>query len=119
MAAQSREILVPHLSTYQFEVLLCNYRQTLTKTYVGRHHDSELEQYTKVRNWFGMEHMMMFDFLRKRKDIFPPECLGELNGWTDKRKELNTVFADHGYFWSDLRFDYSKTTDLANPVARS
>lgn len=119
VGAQVHKELMPNLTPFQFEVLLCNYRQSLKSTYVGRHHDSELEQWSKLSNYWGPVSMHQFgDFFASRAALIEPEYLGEVNGWSGKRKELSTVFKDHGYFWTDATYDYNKTTDLAFPVRK-
>lgn len=108
-------------SYYELEVLLCNARQSLYSgtLYVGRTIDSELEYYEKCRRRFSDPTAGRFDFFKMRRRTFPPECLGELQGWTGVRRELKTY---RGYVWSDLRYDWHKTLasgDFDNPVRRT
>ena len=116
------EELGREVSYYLLEVLLCNWRQTQHGTlYVGRTIDSELAYYHKVAKYMaslGGDMPLERAFFQARREAFPAECLGELQGWDDVRVPLKHVFAQQGYFWSDLLFDWNKTTDLAYPVRR-
>jgi hypothetical protein len=94
---------------FDVEVALCNYRQSLKKGYPSMNHDYELTHFQNVGN-------VDFPFFELRKRLFPPECLGELQGWTRTRDELSSV-ADK-YIWCDLDYDYQATTDLLNPANR-
>jgi hypothetical protein len=110
------------VSYYLLEVLLCNWRQTQHGTlYVGRTIDSELAYYHKVARYVAGQGGTMpleAEFFRARREAFPAECLGEVQGWDDVRLPLKHLFAEHGYFWSDLRFDWNRTDDLARPARR-
>lgn len=104
---------------FVMETLLCNYRQALEWRYPGRSHDSELAYYYKAEEYWGQEALAgMCDFFGTRLKLFPHECLGELHGWRAPRKELDETFTNHGYLWSDVEYDYSRTTDLARPAVR-
>jgi len=109
------------VSNYEFEALLCNYRQTLSERkafYVGRTIDSELEYDTKVRSYWGEDpYRGQFDFFETRKAAFPERCLGEIQGWDGVRKDLSPLLRENGYVWSDVLYDYQASKDnLAHPV---
>lgn len=105
------------LTYFEYEVLLCNYRQAIKHSrYVGWILDSELDRYNKTVAHFTQ--LPRLDFVGVRKRLFPQELLGEVNGWAGVRKELEELPQLHGYVWSDLKYDYSKTVDLAQPVRR-
>lgn len=106
------------LSWFAFETLLCNFRQALSGKYPGRSHDRELAHFLKAEAYWGdLEQTMPFRLLRAC--IFPQACLGEINGWAGARKELESVWANYGYFWCDTVCSYANTTDLARPVRRA
>lgn len=101
---------------FNLEVLLCNYRQALENKYPGRPQDTDLKYHRKaVAAWEDL-HPVMLDVLGLRQQLFPSQVLGELQGWPGVRDELGTTHAQHGYFWSDLRYSYARTTDLSQPV---
>lgn len=103
------------VSYYDVEVLLCNYRQ-YPKHHPGWPLDSDLNYYhTFVNNW----EEPVFDWKAVRKELFPEEVLGEIQGWEGPREELNEVFPKYGYFWSDMAYDYHASKgNLASPVIR-
>ena len=105
-------------SWFQIETLLCNYRQALDGKYPGRSHDRELAHFLKATEYWGPELAEWLPFYDLRKRLFPNMCLGELNGWTGSRHDLEAIFDEHGYFWCDTEFDYGRTTTLAEPVRR-
>lgn len=98
---------------YHFEVLLCDFKQALDGHYYpGRPLDSELDQLAVA----GDDRELI---LAARAARFPELFLGERQGWSGRRKELGATITEHGYVWSDERYDYLKTHDLAKPVARA
>jgi len=100
---------------FQFETLLCNYRQALAGKYPGRSHDRELAHFKKAEKYWGSS-LDSAKFYELRKKLFPNECLGELNGWDGARKELEQIWKNDEYFWCDTLYNYNATTDLKNPV---
>jgi hypothetical protein len=105
------------LDTYRLQVLLCDYKQSWAgrRQYPGRSHDSEFVYYDRVAEFWNLDRSM-FD---ARALLFPAVALGELAGWDAVRDDLGHVLVDHGYTWSDLRFDYlASRDDLAHPVER-
>ena len=105
------------LSMFEVQVLLCQFKQAYRgKQHPGRSTDSQLGLMRRVeREWPGEPT----DFWRARAVLFPPETLGEIQGWDGRRRELEKVLPHHGYTWSDLLYDYKATTNLAEPVRRA
>jgi hypothetical protein len=102
------------LDWFTFEVMLCNYRQAADgRQYPGRALDSELGHYIQASAYPIKFHMM-----EKRLEVSPPECLGEIQGWGGRRKELGRCWPDHGYTWCDILYDYNAMIDIAEPVRR-
>lgn len=101
---------------YELQSLLCEYKQSVLgrKQYPGKSIDTEMDYARRVAAHWGEQGS---SFLQVRS-IFPDWSRGELAGWAGVRKELGSVLVDHGYTWSDAVYDYSATTDLANPVRR-
>ena len=99
---------------YQLQVTLCEYRQSWKnrKQYPGRSLDSELGYARRAEEHYG--HVS--EIWEARRRLFPPRCLGEVQGWDGPRKPAGQVLSNHGYTWSDLVYDYSNTTDFAVPV---
>ena len=107
------------LDLYTLEVVLCDYRQSLEgkRQYPGRSHDSELGYLERVQ-WEFPE--VKTRLLQARREIFPRECLGEIQGWPGVRKELGAVLSTFGYTWSDLKFKYSGSMlNLGQPVLQA
>lgn len=104
------------LDWFTFEVMLCNYRQAADgRQYPGRALDSELGHYMVAASCPGVK----FYTLEKRAEVSPSVCLGEVQGWGGRRKELGKCWPEYGYTWCDILYDYHATTDLANPVRRA
>ncbi len=105
------------ISWYDFQVLLCEYRESwqVGRFYPGRSHDEQLEGYVKIRDHWPDHTWQMFPL---RKKLFKPEVLGELNGWDGVRKELGKALPLYGFLWNDLRYKYHETKDLSEPVAQ-
>ena len=106
------------LDHFLFQVLLCDYRQSCEgqRQYPGRSHDSELDYRRVVEDHFGAA--VETEMLTARQQLFPAVALGErvVGGWTGVRKELGRVLRLHGYTWSDVKFSYPATKDLAHPI---
>jgi hypothetical protein len=104
------------VSRYVLQVLLCDYKQSYAgrRQYPGRSLDSEIEYTRTVETHFGYVSAIW----NARRALFPPQALGEVQGWPGVRKELGTVMRDHGYVWTDLAMDYLATEDLRAPVWR-
>lgn len=104
------------LDWYNFQVLLCDYKQSYVgkRQFPGRSQDSELEYWRKIDAWWGLDRKMF----EARARLFPLEALGEHNGWVSVREELGNVLRDFKYTWSDLLYDYDSTVDLRKPVQR-
>lgn len=104
------------LNRYCLQTLVCDFKQVVVtqRQYPGRSVDSELSYYTKIADYFTLDDTMF----RARRELFPKWALGEVQGWLGVREELGEFFVNYGHMWSDEQFDYLKTTDLSNPVAR-
>ena len=103
------------LDWFTFEVMLCNYRQAADgRQYPGRALDSELGHYMQAAACPDVDFLT----LEKRIEVSPSECLGEVQGWGGRRKELGRCWPDHDYTWCDILYDYNAMTDIAHPVRR-
>lgn len=72
-----------HISHFQLQVLLCNYREMIDGTfYPGAGHDEEMD-YLALCTDFPDEVAFIYE---TRKQLFPHVYLGELNDWTGIRK---------------------------------
>jgi len=104
---------------YHFEVLLCDYKQSVDgKYYPGRPLDSEIGQLYKARAAFpAIDFDRVFEI---RRELFDECYLGEYkNRWSDRREALGETMNQHGYYWTDARYNYVPSLDLANPVVWS
>lgn len=111
-----RDFYGVEMDRYKMQVLLCDYKQAFfRRQFPGRSLDSTLHYASKIRPHFGDKDTEIW---RARSEAFPHECLGEVGGWDDVRKDLPDVLRDHGYMWTDLLYDYMATEDLADPVRR-
>jgi len=107
------------MDKFQLQVALCEYRESYhsKKQYPGRSHDSELGYWNKAHTLWGNEYKsIMFEI---RKQIFPNQHLGEIQGWDGPRKECGLVLATHGYTWTDILFDYNRSMpNMSKPIWR-
>lgn len=105
------------LTWYQFEVLLCNYRQVFTGRYTGRTHDHELAWWLKACQQLSPGVLRSaLPFSELRQQLADPHSLGERGGWDGVRHDLEEVWR-HGYLWSDVRYDYMQSrVDFSRPV---
>lgn len=107
-----------HLSPFQLEVLLCEYKESAVtrRQYPGRSLDSELGYERAIREqWPGGGPSL---HMAARRALAPSWALGEAQGWAGVRPELGHVLSRFGYTWSDKIYDYRATEDLGNPVRR-
>lgn len=105
---------------YVFAAMLCEYREAYEDRhqYPARTHDQEIEYFHKKgRVW--EEKGFCFQMFNARREIFPHECLGELQGWSGIRHDLSRVLRDYGYNWCDTLFCYGRTNDYSQPAARA
>lgn len=101
---------------FNVEMLLCNFGKAIKGSYYPGHAvDRELAHAAKAEAWF---HETAVNLRSVRPSLYPRVCLGELNGWSSTRKELERCYPDYGYLWSDLLYDYKETTDLSQPHVR-
>lgn len=107
---------------YEIQSLLCEYKQEwfARKQYPGKSIDTEMDYFRRVYDYWGAEAEAESIFYDVRQACFPAWSLGEVDDkWWGVRKELGTTLREYGYVWSDARYDYQKTTDLAEPVRRA
>lgn len=93
LATATKSMLEQHIdqpvSWFQFETLLCNFRQALKGKYPGRSHDRELAHFRKAEAYWGADELhRWFPFFDLRERLFPHVYLGEFGGWDGARKEL-------------------------------
>jgi Alpha-glutamyl/putrescinyl thymine pyrophosphorylase clade 2 len=102
------------LDLFQLQVLLCEYRESWEgrRQYPGRSLDSELKYALKAEALWERKS----EVWAARKQLFPHQTLGELNGWTGPREGPANALADYKYTWSDLRYDFHATTDWSRPA---
>jgi len=102
------------IDMFQLQVLLCEYRESWEKgkQYPGRSLDSELGYARKAE----LDWAYNSGIWRARRDLFPLQHLGEHQGWEGPRKPVAGCLRDHGYTWTDLKYDFIKTTDMDEPV---
>jgi hypothetical protein len=100
------------IDPFTFEVILCNYRQSLKGKYPGRGHDSELKYAVKAAPYW-QERGEDSQIWKTRAELYDIKCLGEISGWTGARKDLEKTMSKtgEGYYWSDLLYDYMNTPD--------
>lgn len=115
--------MLPHLSWYELEVMLCEYKASFSskRQFPGRSLDSELSYEQAINDhWHPDEPLGGTEHMNTRLELRPAWALGEVQGWDPKErlKKLGRVVSTHGYTWSDFKYDYKKTTDFANPVRR-
>lgn len=97
------------MTFFQTQVYLCEYKQAWAgRQYPGRSLDSEMEYVAKT----PLFPTQMWDV---RTLLHPSVALGEKRGW-DGVRELGQTLPVYGYVWTDLRYDYMNTADLAFPV---
>lgn len=96
LSAEAKNGIGIDMSWYDFETLLCNYRQALGGKYPGRSHDRELAHFRTAEEYWGEEQAQeWFPFYELRAQLFPHEYLGELGNppWYTAREELEVPFA--------------------------
>lgn len=121
---QTEQRLNRELPWFQYETLLCNYRQALGPKGkpVGGSHDNELKYWRRAQGyWHGTNLTDTLPFFAIRDDVFPRRCLQEhadcRDRWDGPRKDLQGVYDRYGYWWSDLEYDYCATANLEEPVS--
>ena len=118
------------MSPYVFAAMLCEYRVAYEKRhqYPGWTIDQEPAYWLKIDGFWQEKRGYQWakeieeKFLAARLALFPVENLGEIQGWpSGTRVEPRSTLRDHGYNWSDKRYDYELMkfqNDFANPVRR-
>lgn len=109
---------LPGLDYRSLESCLCDYKQSYEdkRQFPGRSADSELEYYHAIAPYWGTSYNT--DMWAARAKLIAPEARGELHGWNAVREQLGGVLREHNYTWSDLRYDYLATSNLAIPIER-
>lgn len=113
----------PGVDEYVLAAMLCEYKGAFEKRhqYPGWTIDQEPLLAEKVTAYWG-ERADLSGLWEARAALFPKEVLGEIGGWGGTRWDLAKVLRDHGYNWSDLRYDYAETRrrgDFSEPTARA
>lgn len=105
---------------YELQSLLCEYKQSYLgkKHYPGKSIDTEMDYFRRVYDHWGAAAREESTFYDVRARLFPDYSLGEIQGWDGVRPELGGVLTTYGYTWSDAVYDYTATTDFANPALR-
>jgi hypothetical protein len=101
---------IPHWDHYTCAAMLCEYRKAFEDghEYAARTQDAEIGHYNKfIPYWENLGFRS--EIPQARSKIFNHLCLGEKQGWTDVRKELENTLLKHGYNWSDTIYDYHTT----------
>ncbi len=100
LATATREWLATRLGRqptwFQFETLLCNYRQSLAGKYPGRSHDRELAHWRTAEAYWGADLLEVFPFYALRHRLFDAEWLGELGDppWYSAREQLEIAWKE-------------------------
>lgn len=107
---------------YVLAAMLCEYKGAFENhhQYPGWTIDQEPLLYDKVFDFWG-DAVDRKALWKARKALFPTEVLGEISGWNGTRWDLACTLRDHGYNWSDLKYDYTATLGRGvfyNPVKR-
>jgi hypothetical protein len=113
---------VPLLNSYQYAAILCEIRVALEngRQYAGWTIDQELSYFQRYGSYWSLNGLEL-EFLGTRKDLFPLEVLGEINGWKGLREGPMSALKNYGVVWTDLKYDYNATLatgDFSHPVER-
>lgn len=113
---------VPETDCYILAAMLCEYKGAFEKhhQYPGWTLDQEPLLYDKVQAYWGgrLDSAALWS---ARAALFPPQVLGERQGWHGTRWPAAAVLRDYGYNWNDFTLDYAATERagrFANPVKR-
>lgn len=111
--------VLPKTTHYIVAAMLCEYRDAFEdrRQYPGWTIDQEPLLHKKSKEFFG-DRLDSNEFWKTRETIFPRETLGEHNGWEGTRWDITNILRDYGYVWSDIKYEYRKTDDFANPSRR-
>ena len=75
---------------------MCSYRNLFKGSrYGGYHHDRQLEQLLHYQRVYG-DSPLWSTLFKLREEIFVPELLGEIGGWTGVRKERKKLWLNEG-----------------------
>lgn len=108
------------LSWFAFAALLCEYRQYYewAAEYAGNSHDEELSYLLSKYGDYWRKRGFESKIPTARREIFPPECLGEIQGWDGIRIDVAEMLKNDGVVWSDLLYDYRETISTGRLVRR-
>jgi len=108
------------LSWFAFAALLCEYRQYYewAAEYAGNSHDEELSYLLSGYGTYWKKRGFTSRIPQTRSEIFPPECLGEVQGWDGIRIDVAERLKDEGVVWNDLVHDYRATISTGRLVYR-
>lgn len=98
-------------SYFIYATLLCEYRACYEDggDYAGNQHDEELEYSLGKYARFWEDKGFMSDLYAARAAIDPHECLGEIQGWENRRLDVAKWMRARGIVWDDLQYDYLKS----------
>lgn len=108
------------LSWFAFAALLCEYRQYYEwgAEYAGNSHDEELSYLSSRYGEYWKKRGFSSQIFAGRREIFPQECLGEIQGWRGIREDVAWMLRNDGVVWSDLKYDYRATASSGRLVRR-
>ena len=100
------EKIVGPIGMYNFESLLCNYKQGYEgRRYPGHALDNDFDAINMISNnaSFTVDTVRLFEL---RSQLFPHECLAEIQGWNGYRDELSATYSKYGIWWDDTVYNY-------------
>jgi hypothetical protein len=110
---------LPEVNEYVFAAMLCEYKACYENyhQYPAWTIDQEPLMYDKVYAYWGddIDTSLLWN---ARAALFPQAVLGEISGWHGTRWPLTRCLHDHGYNWSDLKYDWARTDNVARPFER-
>lgn len=100
--------VAPATNHYVLAAMLCEYRVAYERhhQYPGRTIDQELHYQQGSAAAFWNIRGFKTDIWEARRQLFPVEALGEINGWKGIRKEPEQWLSTRGQNWSDLLYTY-------------
>jgi hypothetical protein len=108
------------MSYFLFATLLCEYRACYedSNDYAGKQHDEELEYSLSHYADYWLKMGMTSHLYEARATIDPHECLGEIQGWERRRRDVAGWMRARDIVWSDVSYDYKKSVAADKPVER-
>lgn len=107
-------------SYFMFATLLCEYRACYegSRDYAGNQHDEELEYSLSKYAAYWKSQGLRSRLYRARAAIDPHVCLGEIQGWSRRRRDVAGWMRERGVVWSDITHDYLRSIEADRPVRR-